>query len=151
MNECIDHIGYVVKKLDESIKFYNKNYRFVQITKKITEPAHGVELVFVGNPKYFTVFELITPSSNKSKVYNFLKKNGEGFHHIAFQVDNIENSIKKYLKNGSIQLCEIVLGAGHNNAKTVWLYTKKKQLVELIEKQKNKIFNKRFSKMIVKE
>ena len=149
MDLSIDHIGYVVNDIDKNIEYYKKNFGFSQITKKIIEPAHDVELVFVGNSNFFTTIELITPLSKKSKVFNFLKKNGEAFHHIAYQVNNINKSIKNFEKHNAIPICDIVPGAGHNNAKTIWLFTEKKQLVELIEKQKNKKFNERFTDIII--
>ena len=145
MNFSIDHIGYVVHSIEENLKYYKKNFNFSQLTKKIVEPAHNVELLFVGDRDFFTTIELITPLSKKSKVYNFLKKNGDCFHHIAYQVEKIENAIVHFLKLNAIQICDIVKGAGHNNTKTVWMYTEKKQLIELIEIQKNIKFNNRFT------
>ena len=40
------------------------------------------------------VLELITPTSKKSKVYNFLKKNGDSFHHFAYEVKEIKKKIE---------------------------------------------------------
>jgi len=145
MNFSIDHIGYVVHSIEENLKYYKKNFKFSQLTKKIIEPAHNVELLFVRNNDFFTTIELISPLSKKSKVYNFLQKNGDGFHHIAYQVEKIENAILHFSKLNAIQICDIVKGAGHNNTKTVWMYTEKKQLIELIEIQKNKKFYNRFT------
>ena len=43
----IDHIGYVVKNLNNTLKYYKNNYNFIPITKIIIEKAHGVKLIFL--------------------------------------------------------------------------------------------------------
>ena len=43
----IDHIGYVVKNLNNTFKYYKNNYNFIPITKIIIEKAHGVKLIFL--------------------------------------------------------------------------------------------------------
>ena len=47
--------------------------------------------------------ELLEPSDSSSIVRKFINKRGEGLHHIALEVDDIENAIS-YLKNNNIKL-----------------------------------------------
>lgn len=143
----IDHIGYVVKNLNEAKNYFKRFYNFKVITKTIFEKAHGVKLVFLDmGTKTVPALELIQPINKKSKVYNFLKVKGESFHHIAYEVNDIDKELKNLLKKGFLQISTIVPGAGHNMTKTIWLMGKKKELIELVEKQKNKRLISRFTK-----
>lgn len=143
----IDHIGYVVKNLNEAKNYFKTFYNFKVITKTILEKAHGVKLVFLDmGTKTVPALELIQPINKKSKVYNFLKAKGESFHHIAYEVNDIDKELKNFLKKGFLQISTIVPGAGHNMTKTIWLMGKKKELIELVEKQKNKRLISRFTK-----
>ena len=143
----LDHIGYIVKDLKLAINYFKETYGFKILTKNINEKAHGVILTFLDlglNTR--PALELIQPTSKKSKVHNFLMIHGEGLHHLAYEVNNLSIYIERFRKKGFIQISPIVPGAGHNQTNTIWLLGKKKELVELIEKQKNKKKINRFTK-----
>ena len=136
MKMKFDHIGVVVSDIKSSIENYSNNYMFKPLTKIIHEPAHKVDLIFFDfGYGYMPALELIMPTSDKSKVYNFLKKKSGGLHHLAYEVENIEQAINYFKSKQAIALGDIVPGAGHNNTRTAWLYTNQKELVELVEKQ----------------
>jgi len=88
----IDHLGIAVKNLDESVEYYEK---------ALGLHCHGREEVV--SQKVKTAFfeagavhiELLEPTSEDSPIAKFLEKNGEGIHHIAFAVDDIEGQLKK--------------------------------------------------------
>ena len=92
------------------------------------------------------VLELVMPTSKKSKVYNFLKNKGEGFHHYAYEVNKIYKAIDFLKRKNCFLISGIIPGAGHNKTKTAWLISEKKDLIELVEKQKNKSGLDRFTK-----
>ena len=135
MNLRLDHIGIVVKDIERASQDYQRIHGLKQKTKIIHEPAHNVELMFFETGHgVMPMIELIMPMSDSSKVSGFLKKTGGGIHHLAYEVDNIEDAIEHYKSLGSIILGDIVPGAGHSNLPTVWIYTPDKSLIELIEK-----------------
>jgi methylmalonyl-CoA/ethylmalonyl-CoA epimerase len=88
----IDHLGIAVSNLDESVEYYEK---------ALGLHCHGREEV--ASQKVKTAFfeagdvhiELLEPTSEDSPIAKFLKKNGEGIHHIAFAVDDIDGQLKK--------------------------------------------------------
>ena len=71
---------------------------------------------------------------------------GENYPHIAYEVDNIEKRLNYFKKKNFLQISEVVPGAGHNFSKTIWLLGKKEELIELVEKQRNKKYKSRFTK-----
>tara|TARA_B100000963_G_C22618773_1_gene668769 strand:+ start:1532 stop:1975 length:444 start_codon:yes stop_codon:yes gene_type:complete len=143
----LDHIGYVVKNLEESKKYFTKSYNFKVITKTIYEKAHGVKLIFLDmGTNTVPALEIIQPINKKSNVYNFLSNNGEGFHHLAYEVNNVTKELENFKKKGFLQISTIIPGAGHNMTKTLWIMGKKRELIELVEKQKNKKLKSRFTR-----
>lgn len=88
----IDHLGIAVSNLDESVAYYEK---------ALGLHCHGREEV--ASQKVKTAFfeagevhiELLEPTSEDSPIAKFLEKNGEGIHHIAFAVDDIDGQLKK--------------------------------------------------------
>lgn len=97
MIQQIDHLGIAVKNLDEVAKFYEESLGL---------HCHGREEV--ASQKVKTAFfeagevhiELLEPTSEDSPIAKFLEKNGEGIHHIAFRVDDIEGQLKKASDSG---------------------------------------------------
>ena len=43
----IDHIGYVTSDFDKTLKYFRDQLNMRQITNKIKEPAHGVDVIFL--------------------------------------------------------------------------------------------------------
>jgi len=135
----LDHIGFVVKDINQFKDYYIKTFLCKPLTGIVDEPAHGVEIMFLETGYGdMPMIELIAPVSKKSKVSAFLEKTGGGIHHLAYEVENIHESINHFKSLGSLILGDIVPGAGHHNTPTVWLYTSEKSLVELIQKQDEK-------------
>ena len=129
----LDHIGIVVDDVSSKLEYYLNLYKTKVFKKEFVEPAHDVKIIFLdsGDRNYMKI-ELISPLSQKSKVYNFLKKGG-GIHHTAFIVDNLTDSIEYFKSLNSIILGNPNPAAGHNNKPSIWIYNTDKSLIELIE------------------
>lgn len=88
----IDHLGIAVSNLDASVEYYEK---------ALGLHCHGREEV--ASQKVKTAFfaagdvhiELLEPTAEDSPIAKFLEKNGEGIHHIAFAVNDIEGQLKQ--------------------------------------------------------
>ena len=67
----IDHIGYVTSNFKKTLEYFRDFIGLKVITKKILEPAHGVEVLFLemGNNGY-PAMEIIRPINNNSKIPN---------------------------------------------------------------------------------
>jgi methylmalonyl-CoA/ethylmalonyl-CoA epimerase len=97
MIKKIDHIGIAVKNLTGAINTYKKLYGLDAI--KI-ETLHDVKVRVAFIPLGEVLIELLEPvEPGEGRIGVFLKEKGEGFHHIAFRVENIQNTMERLKKN----------------------------------------------------
>ncbi len=86
----IEHIGIAVKNLQEAINYYEEVMGLkCYATEEVKEQKVKTAFFKVGETK----IELLEPTSNDSPVATFIEKRGEGVHHIAFAVDNIQEKL----------------------------------------------------------
>ena len=116
----IEHIGIAVKSLETSNLLFEK--LFGQPPYKQEEVvSEGVKTSFFMNgPNKIELLEATNPDSPIAK---FIDKKGEGIHHIAFDVNDIEEEIKRLKSEGFIVLNE-VSKKGADNKLVAFLHTK---------------------------
>ena len=93
----IEHIGIAVKNLEESIKYYEevlglKCYNIEEVKDQKVKTA----FFKVGDTK----IELLESTDPEGPIGKFVEKKGEGIHHIAFAVNNIEEKLKHAEEKG---------------------------------------------------
>jgi len=93
----IEHIGIAVKNLEASNKLFTSLLGAEPYKMEAVE-SEGVHTSFfkVGPNK----IELLEGLSKESPISKFIDKKGEGIHHIAFEVENIEEEILRLKKEG---------------------------------------------------
>jgi methylmalonyl-CoA/ethylmalonyl-CoA epimerase len=106
----IHHIGLAVRSLDESLAFYRDVLGLV-VTATEEVPAEGVRVAFLpaGEPR----IELLEALGPDSPIARFVARRGEGFHHVCFQVGDIEEAVRTMkLRGAEIIDPPIRVGAG---------------------------------------
>ena len=93
----INHIGIAVRSIQEARKFYEQTLG-LKIKEVMDIPARGVRVAFVED--LHPCIELVEPLDEDSPVFRFLEKRGEGIHHIAFDVENIERALQEITEKG---------------------------------------------------
>lgn len=93
----IEHIAIAVKSLAQSIPLYEKLLG-TACYKKEEVASEKVNTAFfqIGESK----IELLESSDENGVISRFIDKKGEGIHHIAFAVDNIQDEITRLKKEG---------------------------------------------------
>jgi len=110
MKVKIDHIGIAVKSTEEALKFYQDLLNLEKRGEEVLEDR-GIKVTFL----YLNDvrIELMEPVRNDSEISKFLEKRGEGIHHIAYQVLNINYFLNKSKELGYKTLSdEPEIGAG---------------------------------------
>jgi len=93
----IEHIGIAVKNLEKSNELY---------AKLLGKPHYKSELVESENvnTSFFQIgeskIELLGATSQESAIAKYLDKHGEGIHHLAFAVENIEAEVERLKAEG---------------------------------------------------
>jgi methylmalonyl-CoA/ethylmalonyl-CoA epimerase len=97
----VEHIGIAVKKLADSLPLFEKLFN---------SPCYKTEVVDSEkvNTAFFrqgdTKIELLESTNPDGVVARFIEKKGEGLHHIAFEVDDIEKEMDRLKKEGFVLL-----------------------------------------------
>ena len=131
MIKQISHLGIAVKNLEEAREFYRSVFGL-----ESSEPIIGgdgtikVSMVEVGG----VLIELLQPAGNEGVMAKFLEKRGEGFHHICYEVEDINTEIASLKAAGIEVLSEVKPGA---EGMSVFLHPRGTNgvLVELVEKK----------------
>jgi methylmalonyl-CoA/ethylmalonyl-CoA epimerase len=99
----VEHIGIAVKNLDSAEELYSKLFN-IQSYKRETISAESVNTSFFKINQ--TKIELLEATDPDSIISKFIEKKGEGFHHIAFEVDDILAEMARLKDEGFILLNE---------------------------------------------
>ena len=94
----LDHVGIVVRDLDESIPVYESILGVKPVSVREV-PTQNVRAAFfeAGNG---VMVELIEPTVTDSGVARFLEKRGPGIHHICFEVDEVDEELRDMTEKG---------------------------------------------------
>ena len=129
----VEHIGIAIKNLDNSQELFKKLFG-KDAYKVETVESEGVKTLFfqLGETK----IELLEANNDNSPISKFIEKRGEGIHHIAFDVDDIEQEIDRLKKEG-FQVLNETPKAGADNKIVAFLHPKSTNgvLVELCQEK----------------
>ena len=95
----IEHIGIVVADLEEALEKYTSllGLKVAEVEEiKVDQAINRVAFL----PLNGLNVELVHTQSDKGMAAEFLQKNGEGIHHIAFEVENLDETFQRLKKRG---------------------------------------------------
>jgi methylmalonyl-CoA/ethylmalonyl-CoA epimerase len=93
----IEHIGIAVSNLQSAVEFYEKTFGLECYgIEEVPDQKVRTAFFMVGQTK----IELLETTDPEGPIGKFIEKRGEGLHHIAFAVDNIEEKLKSAAENG---------------------------------------------------
>lgn len=99
----IEHIGIAVKDIESANAIYEKLFGAPPYKEEEVE-SEGVKTSFFMNGP--NKIELLEATNSESPIAKFIEKKGEGIHHIAFDVEDIEAEMERLQKEGFIILNE---------------------------------------------
>ena len=130
----IDHIGIAVKSLTASVKVYQEALG-LKLTgyDQVDEQGVRVAMLNIGESR----IELLEPTGPDSPIEKFMNKRGEGLHHIAVHVENLEEALERLKKSGT-RLIDSEPRNGAHNTRVAFVHPAATHgvLLELVEHAK---------------
>ena len=131
MLEKIYHLGYAVEDLDAAAAFYRENFGAEPSEPETVEEQGIVASTFrVGD----SMIELVQPTRPDSPVGKFLARRGEGVHHVAYEVGDLEAALSE-LKGRGVELIDEEPRTGAGGMRIAFIHPKGAfgVLIELVE------------------
>lgn len=125
----IAHLGVVVKDLDNALKLFTDA---LPLEMTHTEDYQGMKIGFI--PVGDSSVELLQDISGSSAIKKYLDSKGEGIHHIALEVDDINEAVKE-LKEKGIRLIDEEPREGAHGMNIAFIHPKETHgiLMELVQ------------------
>ena len=128
----IDHIGIAVKNIEQAGKFYT-DILGLTIQGLETVADQKVNVAFL--PITDSEIELLESTEPDGPIAKYIDKKGEGIQHIAFRVENIDETLTE-LKEKGVRLIDQKARLGAGGAKIAFIHPKETNgvLVEICER-----------------
>ena len=127
----IDHIGVAVSDLERAITLYEGTFGMALVHRE-TVAEQGVEAVLldVGDGHV----ELLSPLGPETVVGKFVERRGEGLHHVAYRVDDIDAALAE-LEEAGVELIDREARIGIRGSRVAFVHPKStgNVLTELVE------------------
>jgi len=91
----ISHIGLAINNLEEASRFFRENFDL-----PVSEQENFGELIFSYIPFEGSELELLQSTEAEGQIAKFIQKRGQGIHHIALEVDDIQTELDRLKANG---------------------------------------------------
>jgi len=130
----IEHLGIAVKQLSTSIPLFEQLLNTpCYKTESVTSEGVNTAFFLTGDAK----IELLEATGDTSPISKFIVKKGEGIHHIAFEVENIEAEMKRLSALG-FELLNDTPKSGADNKLVCFLHPKTTNgvLIELCQEKR---------------
>ncbi|MFQ5947599.1 MAG: methylmalonyl-CoA epimerase [Acidimicrobiia bacterium] len=130
----LDHVGIAVEDLDRSLEAYRSQYGVEPLYRDVVEDQ-GVEEAML--PLGGSFVQLLEPLGPETTVGRFLERRGEGLHHVAYAVADIESALD-HLKAEGVELIDESPRIGGRGARIAFVHPVAfggtlTELVELVE------------------
>jgi methylmalonyl-CoA/ethylmalonyl-CoA epimerase len=128
----IEHVAIAVSDLEQAIEHYTKVWGLTLEHREVVEDQGVEEAMFSLGESYI---QLLAPLNPNTTVGKFIERKGEGLHHIAYEVEDLEASLDALSASG-VKLIDEKPRAGSRGTRIAFVHPKSNRglLVELVEK-----------------
>jgi len=129
--KAVNHLGIAVRSIEEVRPFYEQVLRAqFEGIEEVAEQKVRVAFFRIGDVK----LELLEPTTPESTIAKFIEKKGEGLHHVAYEVKDIQARLNE-LKAEGVKLIDETPRMGAHHMKVAFLHPKSSAgiLTELCE------------------
>ena len=130
----IDHIGIIVRSLDEAASYYVAHFGLRESGGRIVDPLQDVELQFLEDDAGRRL-ELIRPLTAESPAARALSQGG-GLNHICYEVADLDSSVAALVASDAKLVRPPLPAVAFNGRRVAFLYTRQRELVEFVEAER---------------
>lgn len=116
----IDHIGIVVRSLEEGISNWTKSFDYTQLTEPVVNSRQKVRVVFLQKSGSTTV-KLMEPTDSSSPVF-VLSTRGGALHHLCFRTTDMQSTLELLQANGARLITPPEPGEAFENEPIAFVY-----------------------------
>lgn len=128
------HVGVAVPSLGPTTELLSSLFGYRVISGPYEDPIQKVTVNFLAkSDEDVAAIELIAPLSVDSPITSMLAKNGGGAYHLCFETGDLEQALVHAKKNGCMVVSPPVPAVAFDGRRIAWIYTRSRQLFELVE------------------
>ena len=127
----IHHVALIVRSIDDALGLWRDTLH-LELETVMDIESDRVRIAFLGVGE--SKVELVEPTDDTTGVARFLASTGEGFHHVAFEVEDLGGTLEKLKRNG-VELIDEEPKRGAGGTKVAFVHPKGAfgVLTELVE------------------
>jgi methylmalonyl-CoA/ethylmalonyl-CoA epimerase len=130
----VDHIGIVVKSIEEGVKHWENLFGYRQVTGVTINTRQHVKVVFLQKQNSIDI-KLIESVSESSSI-SALARRGGGLHHLCFKCENLHSELDRLSLNGARILTIPEPGEAFGNEDIAFIFAGQGLNIELIATDK---------------
>jgi methylmalonyl-CoA/ethylmalonyl-CoA epimerase len=128
------HVGVAVPSLEATTETLAALFGYKVVSGPFDDPIQKVKVNFLSRSSNDVAeIELICPLSGDSPVGSMLKKGGGGAYHLCFETSDIQAALDHARSNGCVIVSPPVPAVAFQGRRIAWIYTRSRQLFELVE------------------
>lgn len=127
----VDHIGIVVRSLEDGIRQWEQALGYKRASSIVTNSRQMVRVVFLAKENSITI-KLIAPSGPESPIFACARRGG-GLHHLCFRCEDMNLQISLLKENGARLMVPPEPGEAFKNRNVAFLLAENNLNLELID------------------
>jgi methylmalonyl-CoA/ethylmalonyl-CoA epimerase len=128
------HVGVAVPSLGPAAESLARLFGYKVVSGPFDDPVQKVSVEFLSqSTEDAAEVELIAPAAEDSPIRSMLAKDGGGAYHLCFETSDIEAALLHAKSLGCIVVSPPVPAVAFQGRKIAWIYTRSRQLFELVE------------------
>lgn len=131
------HVGVAVPSVEPTTELLLNLLGYKVVSGPFDDFIQKVRVIFLAKSDCDMVeIELIAPLSDDSPIQSILAKSGGGAYHLCFETSALEAALDHARKNGCILVSAPAPAVAFQGRRIAWIYTRSRQLFELVEAAK---------------
>ena len=127
----LDHIGIVVKSLEDGIQQWEEMFGYKKSSAIVTNTRQKVRVVFLSKKDSMTV-KLLEPSEPASSVSSMARRGG-GLHHLCFRCADLKSQVPQWMQKGARLIVSAQPGEAFKNHDIAFFWVENNLNIELID------------------